>query len=115
MEIMCPEHQVILIFSISFGRINSHICPKNETEEDSEKEINTSCVSEFSWPVAFQKCMGMQNCTLEASVEEFGDPCPGTTKYLSVSHTCRPSNNNTNNEFEIILVFKLCFFIFQLQ
>jgi len=90
MEIMCPEHQVILIFSISFGRLNSHICPKNETEEDSEKDINTSCVSEFSWPVAFQKCMGMQNCTLVASVEEFGDPCPGTAKYLSVSHTCRP-------------------------
>ena len=80
---------------------------KNETEDDSQKEINTSCASEFSWPVAFQKCMGMQNCTLEASIEEFGDPCPGTRKYLSVSHTCRPSIANTILKFGVIVLFQL--------
>ena len=88
MDLICPEHQVILIFSIAFGRLNSHICPE---ETDSEEVVNTNCDSESSWAVGFEKCMGKQNCTLIASSEEFGDPCPGIRKYLSVSFTCRPS------------------------
>ena len=102
MELICPEHEVILIFSVSFGRLNSHICPEKVENKElkaenatkaPEKVINTNCESESSWLVAFEKCMGRQNCTLTASIEEFGDPCPGTRKYLSVSHTCRPRKN----------------------
>uniref|UniRef100_A0A669E3G9 SUEL-type lectin domain-containing protein n=1 Tax=Oreochromis niloticus TaxID=8128 RepID=A0A669E3G9_ORENI len=33
-------------------------------------------------------CNGKSSCTIEASNTEFGDPCPGTYKYLEVAYDC---------------------------
>ena len=84
----CPIHRVILIYNIAFGRLSSNVC---SNQNSSEIVSDTNCYSEKSWSVAFEKCMGKQNCSLEASSEEFGDPCPEKEKYLSVSYTCRTS------------------------
>ena len=90
LEMKCPEHTVVLIFTIAFGRFNSDVCP----DKDMEGYVPVkTCYSVMSWPVAFQKCVGKQECRVQASSDEFGDPCPGRRKYLSVSYTCRSSKN----------------------
>ena len=82
-------HRVIIIYNIAFGRLSSNVCSDQNSSEKNVSDIN--CYSDKSWAVAFEKCMGKQNCILEASSKEFGDPCPETEKYLAVSYTCRTS------------------------
>ena len=92
LEIQCPIHRVILIYNIAFGRSSTDVCP---VENISETDSDNNCYSDQSWSVGLEKCMGKQSCSLEASSQEFGDPCPETKKYLSISYTCRTSKNNT--------------------
>lgn len=49
----------------------------------------TNCASRTSTDKVKQKCNGRRNCNMMASNSEMGgDPCEGTSKYLSVKYTC---------------------------
>ena len=58
---------------------------------------NTSCSAAGSQDVVRQRCIGQQNCSLDASTDVFGDPCPDRKQEyrLAVQIACDPPQNNT--------------------
>lgn len=80
--ISCPSGKTIGILSGFFGRTDPDICrPSGEGRVD--------CFGNASDEQKLKsKCDGKNNCTLTATVSEYGDPCPGTRKYLSVHYVC---------------------------
>ncbi|KAG7322424.1 hypothetical protein KOW79_013770 [Hemibagrus wyckioides] len=56
-------------------------------------------------PTALQKmlseCQGRRNCQVLVNYRLFGsDPCPGTTKHLHVSYSCKPTENKNRTKCE---------------
>ncbi|XP_042221217.1 adhesion G protein-coupled receptor L3-like isoform X2 [Homarus americanus] len=49
-------------------------------------------MSPRSHRVLHDKCSQRQNCSVAASTRGFGDPCPGTLKYLEAHFQCVPVN-----------------------
>ena len=41
------------------------------------------------------RCSQRQNCSVAASTRGFGDPCPGTLKYLEAQFQCVPGTSIT--------------------
>ena len=90
--ISCSVTKRINILFANYGRIaGGHICPG---------PIQTNnCGAARSLAIVRNDCQGRLRCTLVANNNKFGDPCPGTRKYLEV-RTFRQAvkgNNNNNN------------------
>ncbi|KAI1280842.1 Adhesion G protein-coupled receptor L2 [Halotydeus destructor] len=49
-------------------------------------------MSRRSFRVMQEACANRRNCTLPSSSGYFGDPCPGTYKYLEAHYQCSPVN-----------------------
>ncbi|KAI1280468.1 Adhesion G protein-coupled receptor L3 [Halotydeus destructor] len=49
-------------------------------------------MSHRSFKVIQEACVNKRTCTLPASSGYFGDPCPGTYKYLEAHYQCSPSS-----------------------
>jgi len=46
------------------------------------------------------RCNYQRSCSVVASTKTFGDPCPGTVKYLEVQYQCIPGKSfSIFNEF----------------
>ena len=82
----CPENGRIRIIYANFGRtVQDHLlCPYgrrhgNVVDCEAHREIYTSTAREL--------CDGKNSCTV-TNIEELGDPCRGTYKYLEVRFTC---------------------------
>lgn len=80
--IYCPAGSYLVVFSANYGRLSSDVCPGPGSN-------NINCESPGSVDVVRNYCEGLTNCQLEASNAMFGDPCPGTHKYLEVNIGCR--------------------------
>lgn len=73
----------INIESAIYGRSNGETCKAGSSIR------TTNCASKKSTDRVKQKCNGQRNCNVRASNRNMGgDPCYGTTKYLSVRYTC---------------------------
>ncbi|XP_033105774.1 uncharacterized protein LOC117108037 [Anneissia japonica] len=78
----------VLIYSASYGRHNDWICPHRSIQ-------TTECEADTSLSVATEHCQGARSCTISANNNVFGDPCPGTFKYLEVAYDCvQPPHSN---------------------
>ncbi|XP_078353651.1 L-rhamnose-binding lectin CSL3-like [Oculina patagonica] len=78
MSINCGS-KLINIRSASYGRTQQGLCGSNG---------NTNCHAGSSMTVARHECQGQKRCTLYVKNSAFGDPCPGTVKYLTVIYDC---------------------------
>lgn len=78
---VCAGGFVIKIRQAFYGKINTHTC-------GGAMHHSTWCSSNTAQMVAMQRCDGRSSCSLEASSNLFGDPCPGVGKYLTVSWDC---------------------------
>ncbi|PFX31951.1 L-rhamnose-binding lectin CSL1-like [Stylophora pistillata] len=85
----CPEKRNIDIVWANFGRLKGgHICGDGFFGVFS---WNQACHhQEKSKQIAKKTCQDTEQCTLDATVETFGDACFGTTKYLEVRYRCCP-------------------------
>ncbi|XP_068218282.1 latrophilin Cirl-like isoform X9 [Palaemon carinicauda] len=91
----CDPGHVINLIRANYGRFSITIC-----NEHGNTEWSVNCMSPRSHRVLHDKCSQRQNCSVPASTRGFGDPCPGTLKYLEAhfqcvdvnppSHTARP-------------------------
>nr|AIG56503.1 secreted protein [Achlya hypogyna] len=54
--------------------------------------VNPSCNAPSAASTVNGECLGNNNCTITASSGVFGDPCPGTAKFLGVTAKCVPNN-----------------------
>jgi len=83
LDLRCKQGMTINIESAIYGRSNRKTCKAGS----SIKTIN--CASRKSTDRVKQKCNGHRNCNVRASNWDMGgDPCYGTTKYLSVRYAC---------------------------
>jgi len=62
-------------------------------------EFIPCCIPWLNWQngVSFlpRRCSQQQNCTVMAHTSTFGDPCPGTLKYLEAHYQCMPGRKLT--------------------
>ncbi|CAH4032736.1 unnamed protein product [Pieris brassicae] len=93
LNIECNNGSVIRLIRASYGRFLITICNKN-----GNTNWNTNCFSTQTMRVAHNRCHMQQSCTLLANADEFGDPCPGTGKYLEIHYQCVPAPTTTTTE-----------------
>jgi len=90
-QLSCPEGSVVNIQEASFGRLSSEICQKGVYELP-----KGGCRANNSLSLARAKCNNHQSCSLSAFPSLFGNPCPGTSKYLNVIYSCQPKDETNN-------------------
>lgn len=83
LKINCPDKNFISVVRANFGRFSITIC-----NEHGNVDWSVNCASQQSFSVLSKNCAGFSNCSISASTEIFGDPCPGTLKYLEVHYKC---------------------------
>ncbi|XP_050720074.1 adhesion G protein-coupled receptor L2-like isoform X8 [Eriocheir sinensis] len=83
----CDPGHVINLIRANYGRFSITIC-----NEHGNTEWSVNCMSPRSHRVLHDKCSQRQNCSVAASTRGFGDPCPGTLKYLEAHFQCVPVN-----------------------
>ncbi|KAF2367659.1 D-galactoside/L-rhamnose binding SUEL lectin domain [Trinorchestia longiramus] len=83
----CEPGHVINLIRANYGRFSITIC-----NEHGNTEWSVNCMSRRSHRVLHDKCSQRQNCSVAASTRGFGDPCPGTLKYLEAQFQCVPAH-----------------------
>ncbi|XP_063427698.1 tenascin-like [Mytilus trossulus] len=78
----CPSNQVIKIKQATYGRSNKKTCkhPKIKT---------TRCSTKKTLVIISKNCDWRKSCVVDANNGLYGDPCPGTYKYVTVSYSCQ--------------------------
>nr|XP_037287775.1 adhesion G protein-coupled receptor L1-like isoform X1 [Rhipicephalus microplus] len=79
----CPEGQLISLIRANYGRFSISICNEHGT-----LDWSVDCKSNRSYNVIRDSCGMRRKCSLPASTDVFGDPCPGTYKYLEAHYQC---------------------------
>ncbi|KAG7329143.1 hypothetical protein KOW79_007317 [Hemibagrus wyckioides] len=93
LTIRCPSKTSVVVLSAFYGRRipSQHLCPNanaNITEE------STECMSTIAIQKVVSECQDRRVCQIPVASPVFGqDPCPETSKYLLVSHKCRPAHH----------------------
>uniref|UniRef100_A0A3Q2NR74 SUEL-type lectin domain-containing protein n=1 Tax=Fundulus heteroclitus TaxID=8078 RepID=A0A3Q2NR74_FUNHE len=83
-ELHCGKIHLISVSRAMYGRSNRETCSSGRSPKEIE---NISCLG--SADKVAQSCNGKENCSVQVTNKEFGDPCPGTYKYLVVDYTCQ--------------------------
>ncbi|XP_071489782.1 uncharacterized protein [Diadema antillarum] len=82
LDLTCPNNGYINVVYASFGQHFDGRCSGTITEETED------CHSDMSYDKVVELCQEKQSCTLTASPDIFGNPCPGTPRYLHVKYMC---------------------------
>ncbi|XP_035214204.1 latrophilin Cirl-like isoform X3 [Stegodyphus dumicola] len=89
LRISCDVGHMIHLLRANYGRFSISIC-----NEHGNLDWSVDCTSPNSFNVIKDTC-GMKNsCSLSASPDLFGDPCPGTPKYLEAHYQCVPEKSS---------------------
>lgn len=80
LRLHCPSSGQ-LISSIKFASFGT---PKGKCGSF----IHGHCKTDTAISVVEQVCIGRQSCSVEVSIDKFGDPCEGTNKSLAVEAIC---------------------------
>ncbi|XP_075328730.1 L-rhamnose-binding lectin CSL3-like [Odontesthes bonariensis] len=83
-QLKCVQGRVISVQSAVYGRRDKTTCA---TGRPASKIQNVRCSSQ-SKRVA-ESCNGKSSCSINVRNSVFGDPCPGTYKYLELAYTCQ--------------------------
>ncbi|ETN64545.1 cirl/latrotoxin receptor [Anopheles darlingi] len=81
--IECENGDLINLIRANYGRFSITIC-----NDHGNVDWSVNCMSPKSLRVLHSKCAQKQNCSVLASTTMFGDPCPGTHKYLEAHYQC---------------------------
>ena len=83
-DLSCPGSSRITITHALYGRKTKSICEKGFAFFWS-----TSCVAGSSLSKVREACENKSSCRVSAKNSVFGDPCPGTIKYLEIRYRCK--------------------------
>ncbi|KAJ6633435.1 Latrophilin Cirl, partial [Pseudolycoriella hygida] len=83
LTIECESGNLINLIRANYGRFSITIC-----NDHGNVDWSVNCMSAKSLRVLHAKCAHRQNCSVLASTNMFGDPCPGTHKYLEAHYQC---------------------------
>ncbi|GLH02726.1 Latrophilin-3 [Gryllus bimaculatus] len=92
LKIECKEGELIHLIRANYGRFSITIC-----NDHGNTDWSVNCMSHKSLRVLHNRCSQQQNCSILASTSMFGDPCPGTLKYLEAHYQCMPGYKRLNN------------------
>uniref|UniRef100_A0A1B6DP31 SUEL-type lectin domain-containing protein n=1 Tax=Clastoptera arizonana TaxID=38151 RepID=A0A1B6DP31_9HEMI len=84
LKIECKDGELIHLIRANYGRFSITIC-----NDHGNTEWSVNCMSPKSLRVLFGRCSKKSTCQVDANSTVFGDPCPGTSKYLEVHYTCK--------------------------
>ncbi|XP_065297125.1 latrophilin Cirl-like isoform X5 [Dermacentor albipictus] len=90
LRISCDAGHLVQLIRANYGRFSISICNEHGT-----LDWSVDCMSPRSFRVMQQSCDVKKGCTLPASTDVFGDPCPGTLKYLEAHYQCIPAELTT--------------------
>ncbi|XP_037627286.1 rhamnose-binding lectin-like [Sebastes umbrosus] len=79
----CDVGQVISVFGADYGRRDQTTCIYKRPASQFLKVDCSNPTSSVS-----DSCGGKNSCSFSASNSVFGDPCPGTFKYLEIAYVC---------------------------
>ncbi|XP_022240202.1 latrophilin Cirl-like, partial [Limulus polyphemus] len=83
LRITCEEGHLIKLIRANYGRFSISIC-----NEQGALDWSVKCTSRRSYHVMQERCNLASSCGLNITSAIFGDPCPGTHKYLEVHYRC---------------------------
>ncbi|KAM4568109.1 uncharacterized protein V3H82_012346 [Fundulus diaphanus] len=83
-KLQCDKGQLISVSRAMYGRSNNETCSSGRPAEQLKNILCSGSADEVA-----QRCNWRQNCSVPATSSMFGDPCPGTHKYLEVNYTCQ--------------------------
>jgi len=116
MHLQCGAGKRLRIMSVLYGRRSRNWCsaPKKSNPSGSmssshgayvnlsEKQLRTGCPKhDDGYPLVKVKgmCDGKNSCSIPATNKQFGDPCKGVKKYLSVKYQCYQGKNGCVNKW----------------
>lgn len=94
-DISCKYNEKINVHYAMYGRRTRNICNEGPI-------ITTECQMPNSLETARAMCDGKRECSVEAAVAHFGEPCVGTTKYLQIMYTCVPEPGRCMQGFNCV-------------
>lgn len=80
MNLKCPTGKINIEYA-NYGRTDGNVCSKTTIS-------TTNCKAKDSEKKVKSQCDGKTNCSIDASNNEFWDPCQSVGKYLEVKFTC---------------------------
>ncbi|KAF5286236.1 hypothetical protein FQR65_LT02248 [Abscondita terminalis] len=90
LKIECKDGELIRLIRANYGRFSITIC-----NDHGNTDWSVNCMSPKSLRVLHNRCSLVQNCSILASTNMFGDPCPGTLKYLEAHYQCFSASTTT--------------------
>ncbi|CAC5414960.1 TN [Mytilus coruscus] len=78
----CPSNKVIKIQHATYGRSDKRTCKHQHIK-------TTRCSTKKPLGITRKNCNGRKSCAVAANNGLYGDPCPGTYKYVTVSYSCK--------------------------
>ncbi|XP_076346451.1 latrophilin Cirl-like isoform X2 [Tachypleus tridentatus] len=88
LKISCNNQNHIRLVRANYGRFSISIC-----NDKGNTDWSVICMSDRSFLIMQDKCSGKSMCSVFVSSDSFGDPCPGTLKYLEVQYHCISPNS----------------------
>ncbi|KAM8713113.1 hypothetical protein ACLKA7_013431 [Drosophila subpalustris] len=83
LTIECEPGDLINLIRANYGRFSITIC-----NDHGNVEWSVNCMFPKSLTVLNSRCAHKQSCSVLAATSMFGDPCPGTHKYLEAHYQC---------------------------
>ncbi|KFM72959.1 Latrophilin-3, partial [Stegodyphus mimosarum] len=83
LHVECEDGLVIRLIRANYGRFSISMCNDN-----GHVDWSVNCMSYRSFLIMQDRCSQKQSCGIGVSSTIFGDPCPGTLKYLEVQYQC---------------------------
>ncbi|CAN8028397.1 unnamed protein product, partial [Ixodes persulcatus] len=83
LSISCPDNYQIHLVRANYGRLSIGIC-----NDYGRLDWSVNCMSYKSFLIMQDRCAHKSSCGTHVSSTLFGDPCPGTLKYLEMQYHC---------------------------
>ena len=83
LQLTCEPGTVISPVRANYGRFSIKTC-----NPAGNSGWSTRCIQPTSLRQVSTLCAGQTACSIDVTSSVFGDPCPGTYKYLEVHYTC---------------------------
>jgi len=88
LPLSCDGGLVLNIIRANYGRLSNNICLNNKNNKNNHN-WSVRCINPTTLRDVVTICGGKTSCSVSVSSNQFGDPCPGTNKYLEIVYSCQ--------------------------